>query len=141
MSEINIPEKYRSGLTLIAQMTDEITKTLAEVLKTEHPTLWDSDLVGLVVKRVNGIEKDDIENVINSLLWITAGRSIREVPIFELMKDISQSPDLTLSDVERETLVSRGVQFADTKSIGITWKALDVLIEHDKTFHDARIND
>jgi len=139
MANLTIPDRYRAGLTALLSMSDEAAQELLDALTVEHPALPDTDLLAYLKDNLKLTRSDDLANVVPALLWLCAGRSITDMPNNELARDVSQSKDLEATDEQRRELEQRLVRFLRTKSLTVTWKALDIVTEHQNTFYDARI--
>ncbi|MDQ3705212.1 MAG: hypothetical protein M3437_08335 [Chloroflexota bacterium] len=139
MAERSVPSEYQAPLITLANMQEDAVQEIKDALTTEHAAFLDTDLIDFLADTVKGTPRSDLEGLVNMGMWVFAGLSVLSVPLTELAHDLSQSKDLMLSEAERSVLESRLVSILQSGAMTATWKALDLLYEHDKTFYDARI--
>lgn len=140
---MRIPEEYRSGLAKIIGFTDDLFRGLLRAIEEERPTLYYTEFSARVARRASGINPSDVRDIIETLVSLHGVRASWNLEIPELTEvvreAIERDEELGLSGEERAGFGERLALLLEVDSLDATSKALDVLLEHEHTFHDVRI--
>lgn len=139
MVNIEIPNQHLLGIMRIQELTATEFQGLLEKLKEAEPSVARSRFVEREAIDIPGLSTSDATNSINALLWLASGQNQLQLGIDQFAEAVSQSENLTLDPDERKALAERLSQLLSIKPLRLTWKALDVLTQNERTFMEARI--
>lgn len=140
MPSIQIPTYYRDGLGKLAQLGNPEFAQLSEALQNTSPSLNRIKLARQISSVVAEWSPEDGERVTEALLWLLAGQDHLQQPLAEFAQAVSTSPDLGIAEQEtKAVLAARLTELLGISPLQLSWKALDVLTEHEKRFDAVRI--
>jgi hypothetical protein len=139
MLHLRIPEEYRPGLEKLQRLGDETTQALLTMLRHEHPTLLYEDFLSQIASKVEGLQPEETRAIVDAVLSLYALRTYSELPIPELATSVSHSEDLDIPQAQRKSFESRLAEILDLEPLLITSKALGILNDYERSFHDARV--
>lgn len=139
MAGLRVPEIYRQGLQTLGKLSTEDMKRLMEVVNTQDAMLRSRDWVGQVAGRIEGVPVREVRDIADAVMSLYSVQSYLSLTVEEIAEQIAESSDLDLPMDSRSDLRSRLVALLSSQSLRITSKALGVLSEEERRFHDARI--
>ncbi len=145
LPELTIPERYRAGFAKIIGLEDPPFQELLSVLREEPPALDYVELALQIAPKVSAVSEDDIEDILETLDSLYAARVRFALPVADFAEAVrraveqSDTEELRLPEGNGGRLGERLTQLLDINALDATRKALDVLLEHEHTFHGARI--
>lgn len=138
-ANLHIPEQYRQGVEKIANLQDKEFEELLVTVQHEPPTLQREAFIASVASKAKGISPSDISAIVDTLMALYVVRAFLELPIDDFVNNISATQDIDLSSTQRNQLRRQLGAFLALDSLTVTSKALGVLSESERGFHDARV--
>lgn len=139
MRALTIPQRYRRGLQLVAELPDDTVHSLQRALETAQPSLAGSELTAHVSASVTTLPKDDLDAIIQALVSLCSARPSLSVDVPKLAEVITASEDLELSDEQRGVLRDRLEQLLSRPSLVVTAKAAGLLAEDAHVYEGSRV--
>ena len=91
MEQVQIPDKYKSGLEKLVNIDNQTLNDLIKALKQASPALLIEDLASVVAPNVQKLELEEIEDVIAALISLYNLRDYSGAEIEEVVERISQA--------------------------------------------------
>ena len=135
---VAIPERYRAGLLSLARLGETDYELFARVLADAAPTLYPPDLFDYVAARIPNVSKDTVSAILTAMLSVLSADEPDLEPE-KLISDIASAKVLDLAPQERSIFRARLASLMANRSLIATSKALSILVESERPFHDARI--
>lgn len=143
MASIKIPERYESGLAIILFLSDESTAELISVLQSAPPKIFPMSLSEEIAPKVQSISISDLHIVIETLQSLYYTKLHQDISPSDMSEDVWEAMEKTkkykLSDQEWEQFKGRLVNLLSIESLNVLAKALAILRNNERVFHDARI--
>lgn len=136
---LRIPPRFLPGLTALASMEDETVEALQAALQEVPEVLSTDRLVEHVRDAAPALPDDQAVETLEALLSLMTLLPEDGEGVINLARDVADSPDLDLTDEERQTFVERLTPLLELDSLTLAARAFDIVSEHDRVFHDARI--
>ncbi|MGH9280945.1 MAG: hypothetical protein ACRD12_23010 [Acidimicrobiales bacterium] len=120
-------------------MDDEVA-VLVENLATAQPEAIPEDqLVRRVIASVPRLTPAEAKGIVRALLAVQTMRTVHGDSLAGFANDIATSVSLDLQPETAAALATRLERLAETPTIALTAKAMDIAQEHDRVFHTARV--
>jgi hypothetical protein len=141
-----IPAQQLEALELLTKLNEEDFRQLVQAVKETPATLNPALFFKSVASRLSSISSATGEAIMETLCGLSFLKQIRSATIPDIMTGVEESTrsgpqekgQLLITDLK--TLQTRLTQLLDLESsLGITARAIDVLMEHDHVFGFARI--
>src|SRR4051794_10056517 len=137
MPPLQIPRRYRAGLDSVDTLTDAEVGVLVQRLDASASEVSFKDLAAQVRDEISAeVDVTEMVEALASLITLLpedgSGAEI-------LAQDVSESEDLHIPADRRAAYASRLRALITTPALTIVARASEVVTEHDKVFHDARI--
>lgn len=147
MTAISVPDAYQSGIISLLYLSEEQFQHLVTALKNAKPSLTASGLVSQLNSVALTIKLRDIREIVEALVCMFPLYSTSDVSAYEFSERISAGvneftdiDEVLISLEEKDILTNRLAQlFSIDKSIGITSKANEVLVDNNHTYCHSRI--
>jgi len=146
MAALRIPRSHQTGLAKIIALDDEAMGELCAALESTDPALIPQEFAAKLGAKVPRIPRDDLENILRSLIGIyqVRGATSASAPEFaeEICKAVedSKTESLQLPPERRQAFKQRVIKLLGYEgSLGTTSKALDVMTEHERILCGARV--
>jgi hypothetical protein len=142
---LKIPLQHREGLANLISLSDEEASRLADALATEQPALWPTMLARQVAERSH-LNSERVEEILRALISLITTRDRLDFSTEKIVNDIVEAASLEkLGGLEPGS--SAVSVFADRltrlmsleRPLGITSRALDVMIQHKNPLRSSRI--
>lgn len=137
-SSLRIPPRYLPGIRAIVRLTDEGAAQLHVVLQ-EVPRHLTSERLARQIAAAAPELADDAAEVTEAVLSLVALLPEEAPATARLARDVSESPDLELDAEARAILAERLSGLLSIDALQVSARALDVITEYERVFHDARI--
>lgn len=122
----------------IAQLTDQGAARIESALGSV-PRHLTSDRLASIIGEAAPEVADDATDVIEAVLSLVGLLPEDSPSPVELAREVGESPDIDLEDAQRTTFVDRLTRLLGVEALVLSSRALDVITEHENTFHNARI--
>jgi hypothetical protein len=139
VNSLNVPERYREGLILLARLPADLVERLYATVSELQPSLYPWSLTEQIMARIPEIDRGVLEPLLTALLSLFPASEELDIPLPQVATEISNSSDLDLTDAERQDLAGRIVRLTEQRAMMVTSKALNLLGEFERSYHDARI--
>ncbi|MDQ6884228.1 MAG: hypothetical protein M3077_08350 [Candidatus Dormibacteraeota bacterium] len=139
VNSLDVPERYREGLILLARLRPNLVERLYATVYELQPTLYPWSLIEQIMARIQDIDRGVLEPLLTALLSLFPASEELDIPLPQVATEISNSSDLDLNDAERLELAGRIVRLTEPRAMMVTSKALNLLTEFERSYHDARI--
>jgi hypothetical protein len=126
-------------MVVLARLSDAQVTALQAEIQGHGPVLFQSDRAPFVPHGLDGVSADDTEELMTAVLGAGSYQSGSGIPAGEFANNVANSPDLKLQDAERGALASRLTSLLAIPSVATSSKALDLLTEHARVYHSARV--
>lgn len=147
MVQLSIPSEYRRGFAALLTLREDQVQELASVLEEGQALRSRGELQLEMAAKVESIERDDLEEVIDTLISLFSLRDNMSLPtpfFVDILSDAmneSQDETLALSDeVSRESFNAKLTRFLEIGYLEVAAKAISLGYEQDHILHgDARV--
>ncbi len=147
MTAISVPDAYQSGIISLLYLTDEQFQNLFAAIKNAKPSLTASGLVSQLNDVSPTVKMREVREIVEALVCLYPLYSSLDISAHEFAERISSGvneftdiDEVLISLEEKEILTTRLAQlFNIDKSIGITSKANEVLVDNNHTYCHSRI--
>ncbi len=141
---ITIPDPNLRGIKALLALDPDQSEALLSVLSHATPALYPSQLADKLADAGLPITPRRLQNIVGALISVYAVRKRAKVPIERFVDDLRHGVDEededAFSEEEGEALASVLPSFLRLDSpLGITAKANGVLLEHQRTYCNARV--
>lgn len=141
MPSINIPDRYKPGLAVLANLSDDAFSKLEATLKTAPSPREQKELTAWISTEANGITPGNLKRLVETLASLYRLRVKSSVTAEQLATDVAEAAskdDEIKASVE--PLQSRLTSLLGLGSLDlIDAKAKELQLENEHTFCDARI--
>lgn len=144
LAKLQIPERYISGLSLLASMSDDSFEQILNALKRALSTfVTKRELSAWITLEAPTISPDDIEKIIDALASFYRVRVRSDVPITKLVEDIASdirqsSPDLTTENAKLFEGRLSALLVLDSLNV-VEVKAKELQMEDERLLVEAKI--
>jgi hypothetical protein len=136
-SRLRIPPAYRPGIQALADLGEDDRSLLVSTL-TEAPSQLATRRLAEEIESTLPIVSGQGEQIVEALLSLIA--LVDEDEIAEdLSRDIAHSEDVNLPEDDRDEFASHVHGLLGLESLTLAARAFDIVSEHERGFHDARI--
>ncbi len=136
---LRIPPRYLRGLTALVSIGDQTAEALQAALEEVPEVLSTDRLAEHIRDAVPTLPDDESLETLEALLSLMTLLPEDGEGVANLARDVADSPDLELTDEERQTFFERLEPLLELDSLTLAARAFDIVSEHDRVFHDARI--
>ena len=143
--ELRIPKEYQQGLVKMIALTEDSFNELLEVIEHSPMLYAPQELTWQLVSKIKTIPQQDAISIIATLLSLYRVRADTELSPFEFTEDVLSAikrgnfEGLDVTDANRNILKDRLSRILGFDSLYSSAKAVNILIEHEHAFQDARI--
>lgn len=137
-----VPKRYQAGLGQFIRLDSESQRRLLSALSRQKPTASMDNLISRAASGVENIDMDpnDVEELVGAITGIYLGLYVYdERPIPDAVEDILNQEEFAVSEDERERLKSYLTELFSIEALVITTKAVNLHIENEHTFINARV--
>jgi hypothetical protein len=144
LAELQIPERYKSGLSLLASMSDDSFERLLDALKRAPSTFATKrELSVWITSEAPTIPPADIEKIIEAITSFYRVRVRSDVPVPKLVEDIAStvrqsSPDLTAENAKLFEGRLSALLVLDSLNV-VEVKAKELQMEDERLLVEAKI--
>jgi hypothetical protein len=142
LRRIRVPENFRQPLRDLGTLSSDQYQALLRTVAQATPTLSVDDLSADVAERAS-LDEDAVRSTLGLLMSLSVTREFHGLSLDRLVQDVlsRSSEDLDIQDVDTKERLSDRLQqlLALERPIGVSARALGVLLEHERAFADARI--
>ena len=156
MARLNIPERFRAGLSKIRELDERSVQLIRDALEQPVPG-FSSDEDGKLPKRPSDIpiealssvpndtEKADLRQIADAIAGLYAAKAERDVGVEEFADRVCDamealdSKELRLPHAEREQFRKKILTLLNADVFAIVSKAFDLATEDERTFCHARV--
>jgi hypothetical protein len=144
MAMTRIPQRYRSGLAKIRELSDSEIDAISNALASCPLTGGLNGMIDTVYERAPVIKADDVEDIVMSIHSLYTYRADSEIPltafVSELIKAMRRGgKDLALSEDQKPTFQEKITKLLSIEAVGLAAKAEFLRVDYEKTFYDAKI--
>ncbi len=147
MVQLSIPDEYRTGFTALRDLKADQAQQLVSALKEVPPVRSRAALRTSVASKVEGVERAEFDEVLDTLTSLFALRDDLSMSTSELVSviadamDQSEFGDLGFSDEEgRRSFEDLLTDILEIESFELTAKAISLAYEQDHIVHgDPRV--
>lgn len=145
MAALNLPEELKPGVVRMLEVSDEAISELASQLEKAPFAFSSEDLSEAITPQIKGISPSDLDEMLESLVFLYAVRDSAEVPLADFVDDVTegleQEEDLaqTLGKVTPDKFKERLSVLLNIKAVAITSKARSKQKAHEKTLCTAQL--
>jgi hypothetical protein len=145
LPRLNIPPKYKSGLSRISSISDTIFDELTAALKEFNTLKIDTDAIAKIASLTPGITTDDLDNLLEVLLALQLARSLQEKTSEQFAEEVLKELEtpgpqqLKLTDGDRPRFVNRLKLLLSFDSLALVAKARELQTEHGRVFLNGRV--
>lgn len=142
---VTIPLQHREGLANLISLSDDETSRLVDALAAESPALWPAVLAKRVAEKAD-LQPDRVESIVSALISLITTRDRLHFSTEKVVSDIAEAASSEkLGGLEPGS--SAVPVFTDRltrlmrleRPLGITSRALDVMIQHKNPLRSSRI--
>jgi hypothetical protein len=133
-----IPHSHRDALEKLARLDDEAFAAIVRIVSTPVNTFRRGELVAGIADAVTGFTKNDAHLLLASILSAQTIRQRQGWSPIDAAEAIADVNGLEVGDL-RPRLVQRLVVILDLRNLFQVAKAIDLITEQGRLFHDARI--
>jgi len=138
MPRLRIPEAYRAALRTLLALDDASIAELVSALQGEPPTMRPDELSSHLMAKVERIPRDVLEDIMNTLIALYAVRAAQQMSVTAFARDVSEATGLDIPPESRQAAQDRLAKLLGLQPLLVTAKALDVLTDYERSYHDAR---
>jgi hypothetical protein len=145
MVELSVPERFRPGLVKLLGLPPQSVDELVSALNTAPGTLSPLKLLASIQPHVRTIPADDLESILDTLRSLYVLLARLDLTIDDCVHSVANAiergdyADLGFQDKDRVEFEQQLRRLLGINSHTVEAKALDLLVEHERVFHDARI--
>jgi hypothetical protein len=145
MALLTIPEQYQPGLALLLNSNDKTIETLIVSLRNMPPILTIHSRIAAKLGMVDSIEPEQLSQILDAVLSLYSLRAYTDVSPAELANDIAESmlasdePGLHAPAKRMTRFRDALVELLQIENLSVGAKALDLLTEHERAYHEARV--
>lgn len=153
MPRLNIPERYREGLSKLRTLDDpslqEIRAAIEQLAASHGPDDGDidrlSDLQSALSSTGSAHLRRDLRQIAEAIAGLYSARAARDVSLDEFANKVSDamesldSDEFRLPHAERELFRTRLLTLLGAEFFAVISKAVDLATEDERTFCQARI--
>jgi len=145
MPALTLPEELKPGVVRILEVSDETISELTSQLERAPFAFSSEDLSEAISEQVTGISQSDLDEMLESLVFLYAVRDSAEVPLSDFIDDviegIEQEEDLAegLDKVTPDKFKERLSALLNNKAVAITSKARLKQKAHEKTLCSVQL--
>jgi len=137
MPPLTIPRRYRVGLAAVEQLAEADVTLLAERLALAEPEVSFEKLAARLDRELS--VDADLARVLEAVASLNTLLPEDGSGADRLAQDVSESGDLKIPDERRPAYAARLETLMRIPVLVVAARASELLTEHDKVFHDARI--
>lgn len=137
--KVAIPPTHRAALAMLAELTQEVFQSLCNTLEALPATLQRDEMFTRVQAVLQSEDAGKANHLISALLGAATLKGRGEVEAHELAKAVAYQDSLDITPSKREVLAERLVRLLQIRSVAKVAKAFDMLFEHERVFHGARV--
>lgn len=137
--KVAIPPTHRAALAVLAKLPPERFSALSEALESLPATLQRDEMFTRVQAVLPSENVGQANDLISALLGAAALKGRGEIEAKELAKSVAYQGYLDIPSDTRGTLADRLLRLLEIRSVARVAKAFDMLLEHERVFHSARV--
>lgn len=144
MAITRIPEPYRRGLAKIKLLSSENVDVLVAALSTCPLRAGLKGMVAAITDRIQGLEPDDVEDMLKSLYSLYVYRGDSDTPVADFVAELVAAmrlggADLVLSEETKPSFQQKIAKLLSIDAVGLISKAEQLRSDYERTFHDAKV--
>lgn len=145
MPEINIiPDRILPALVALAELPQAEVDDLLEALKTTSPVMWAKQLPSQAVTNLKIMEPAKAQPIVDALISLYIARNEfslnAEDATTQILGASKETEGAAFSEEQKQVLSPLLLQsLSFDKSLGVTAKAIDVFMQHEHVFCNARM--
>lgn len=139
MPGLHIPPEDRPGLFTLAKLDPIEVVSIAAALAKAPMQSELSELAAFVASEVQTVNRDNLQEILESIRQIALVKSIAEVPSEVLAHDVVEVLRPDLAESEAKGLDEKILSLIDIPSIELPAKARSLMLDHDNSLCGARI--
>ena len=145
MPEINIiPDRILPALVALAELSKAEADDLLEALKTTSPVMWAKQLPSQAVTNLKIMEPAKAQPIVDALISLYIARNEfslnAEDATTQILGASKETEGAAFSEEQKQVLSPLLLQsLSFDKSLGVTAKAIDVFMQHEHVFCNARM--
>ncbi len=136
---VAIPPTHRAALVVLAELTQEAFQSLCDTLESLPATLQRDEMFTRIQAVLRSEDAGKANDLLSALLGAATLKGRREVEAKELAKAVAYQDSLDITTSTREVLTERLFRLLQIRSVAKVAKAFDMLFEHERVFHGARV--
>jgi hypothetical protein len=144
LASLNIPERYRGGLSVLVRMPNESYANLVEALKrTPNAFSTKGEVAEWVSSEIRDIPEGEIRKLVDFIASLGKLRSSRGVEVHKLAHDASVAASEAIPGLSAPTIASLENRLNELLPLAsmavVADKAKELQLEREKTFCSARV--
>ncbi len=137
MAPLTIPRRYRVGLAAVDSLSDADVRLLVEHLQAAEPEVSFEELATPVAGRMSA--DVDLARLLEAVASLNTLLAEDGSGADSLAQEVAESENLDLTEERRAAYARRLERLMRLPVLVMAARAIEVVAEHDKVFHDARI--
>lgn len=139
MTPLRIPAGHVVAFDRVRELDDEKFDLLVKVLDEATPSLNVESLVEHLAESEATLDRVEAESLLEAVLSFASACRVQSWDRQEALAALTASPQLEVSDDEREVLASRLDRVLSVDSVAVMHKALTLAASHERTFQRAEV--
>lgn len=136
---IAIPRAHREALVFLAKLPRETFKSLCTALESLPSTLQREEMLLRVQEVLPAEDAGQADSLISAILGAATLKGRGRLESKQLAETVAAEEALPLEAATREILAERLLRLLQIGAVAKVAKALDMLLEHERVFHAARV--
>jgi hypothetical protein len=136
---VRVPNEVRAGLRQVLELDQPAFDRLRTTLRNEPAHASLTGLTNAVIQGLAPTEPRRVSELVDAMFWLVARLSISDSKPEEFAVSVGNSDDLALTEPDRQKARQRFADLLTSDALVGTYKAFDLLTEHDHVFLDGRI--
>lgn len=112
-------------------------QSLVESLRSDKPLLARRELTKRLLAGTTDLDEDDVRDFLDLILGLATLRVDRNITVEQLADEVSNAPDLQITDGKRAELRARLIEAIEVPGVQQLSKAVDLLSRDERVYHDA----
>lgn len=140
MARFVVPRRYQAGLKRLLSLDADSQRIFLDVLSRQKPTASVTSLVELAASGVEGIDSNNVEELVSAITGIYLGLYVYDVrPIPDAVEGILNSPEYEVAEDERARFADYLTELFSIEALVTTTKAVNLRVENEHTFTNVRV--
>lgn len=145
MPPLSIPREHQVGLAKLRALPEHVASQLLSALGSASEKIRSAYFSPDDLPSVEGISREDLENILDSISGLYLARANAEVPVDEFIKDVGETVRSATHLTSPSSLPSieefeiRLAKFMGIAPLALTSKGHTLMYEHERTVYGLRI--